>query len=101
MTAEQRREALAEAAERYGFPLPESGPPEAAQSLLALFVVYEQVRAALNLTTYPEVDEALRTDVPVSAEHDQRTGVGEGACRVLCRDAAALTETALLAGLEE
>ena len=99
LTAAQKREALTEAAERYGFIVPETGQPETAQSLLGQFVVYDQVRAALNLATYPEVDEALRADVPISV----------AAMPALVKEPAAsygalppaLTETALLAGLEE
>ena len=99
LTAEQKREALAEAAERYGFPMPEGGQPPAAQSLLALFVVYEQARTALNLATYPEVDAALRADMPMPVSAAPAR-VKEPAAEY---DAAppALTETALLAGLEE
>jgi len=100
LTSEQRREALAEAADLYGFDLPESGRPDAAQSLLALFPIYEQVHEALGLATYPEVDEALRTDVsPVATTPTSSTvqepGVGYAA------QPPALTEAALLAALEE
>lgn len=61
LTPEQKRDALGDAAEHYGFPPPESGPPTAPQQMLALFAVYEQVRSVLGAKTYPEVDEALRT----------------------------------------
>ena len=101
LTAEQRREALAEAAERYGFALPETGSPDAAQNLLALFVVYEQIREALGLATYPEVDAGLRADIavvtapPIAARvREPGAGYGEGVL-------ATLTETTLLAALEE
>lgn len=98
LTAAQRRDALAEAAERYGFDFPQQ--PDAAQSLLALFVVYEQIRTALNLTYYPEVDAALRADVPITTEHSAslaNTTVREGSAAY----SSALTETRLLASIEE
>ena len=98
LTAEQKREALVEAAERYGFTVAESGSPPPAQSLLALFVVYEQVRTALNLATYPEVDQALRTEMLVSVALPAR--VKEPAA-AYAASPPVLTETALLAGLEE
>lgn len=102
LTADQKREALAEAAERYGFPLPESGRPDAAQSLLALFVVYEQIREALGLATYPEVDEALRTDVsPVVMMAPISPIVREPGAAYTVEGSPALTETTLLAALEE
>lgn len=99
LTAEQKREALAEASERYGFSIPANEPPDAAQSLLALFVVYEQVRAALQLATYPEVDQALRTDVPALAGTGTALVKEPGAS--YAAPTPALTETTLLAGLEE
>ncbi len=103
LTPEQRREALAEAGERYGFTPPESGPPPAAQSLLALFLVYERLRDALGLATYPEVDEALRGDVPPALSSADAPAVAAAHVREPTSDYAAppTTETALLAALEE
>lgn len=60
LTAGQKREALAEAAACYGFGLP--AVPNAAQSLLALFVAYEHVRRALEVPSFPEVDDLLKGD---------------------------------------
>ena len=106
LTPDQRRASLSEAAEQYGFSLPESGPPDAAQSLLALFPVYEQLREALGLATYPEVDEALRTDVspaltavPTSSSIVREPGAGYATEHI--SGPPALTETTLLAALEE
>lgn len=99
LTPEQKRTALEEASERYGFDLPGSGPAPAAQQMLALFVVYEQLRDILSAKTYPEVDDALRSPAPL-------LGSASG-MRVTEPKAAyaapppALTETRLLAGLEE
>ncbi len=101
LTPEQRREALAEAAGLYGFPAPEAGRPDAAQSLLALFPVYAQVREALGVATYPEVDEALRADVfPVALAAPTPTAVREPGAGYAAPPPA-LTETTLLAALEE
>ena len=101
LTASQKREALTEASERYGFPMPENGRPDAASQLLTLFVIYEQARDALRLPTYPEVDEALRTDAPLALT----TVIADSPARVRETGAAyetpALTETALLAAIEE
>jgi energy-coupling factor transporter ATP-binding protein EcfA2 len=102
LTPGQRRAALAEAGERYGFAPPESGPPSATQSLLALFLVYERLRDALGLATYPEADEALRTDVPFSLDTTNTPDpvhVREPASEYTAPPSA--TETALLAALEE
>ena len=100
LTAAQRREALTDAADRYGFELSTKTPPDSAQTLAALFIVYEHIRSALNLANYPEVDAALRTDVPMTiknaapmpATHVQETQSDY---------TTALTETRLLAGIEE
>jgi len=100
LTPEQRREALAEAADLYGFALPESRRPDAAQSLLALFLVYAQIREALGLATYPEVDEALRTDVSAVVTAMPAV-VREPGADYAAAQPPALTETALLAALEE
>ena len=103
LTPEQRREALAEAASLYGFALPESGPPDAAQGLLALFPVYEQIRETLGLATYPEVDGALRSDISavVSASPPAAGRVREPGIGYAAEGPPALTETSLLATLEE
>ena len=60
LTAAQKRAALQLAAERFGFAVPARA--DAAQRLLALFVVYETVRDALGAASYPEVDDLLRAD---------------------------------------
>lgn len=60
LTPAQKRDALEDAAEHYGFSLPGTGPPPAPQQMLSLFVAYEQIRSVLGAKTYPEVDEALR-----------------------------------------
>lgn len=102
LTAEQRREALAEAAERYGFAPPGSGTPDAAQNLLTLFLVYEQIREALGLATYPEVDAGLRADIPAALPAPPAEArVREPGADYGAPGQAALTETTLLAALEE
>ena len=102
LSAIQRREALEEAAARYDFPLPESAAPDAAQTLLALFVVYDQVRAALDRATYPEVDAALRSEgLPVLSAQSPALVREAGAEYSAAPQAPALTETTLLAALEE
>jgi len=100
LTPPQRREALLDAAERYDFELPQNGQPGLAQRLLSLFVVYEQVRATLQLTGFPEVDAALRIALPLD--------IGTLAARIhepgtvyAADSRPALTETALLTALEE
>ena len=65
LTLAQKRDALEDAAEHYGFSPPDSGPPPPPQQMLALFVVYEQIRSVLGAKTYPEVDEALRVEPSV------------------------------------
>ncbi len=60
LTTNQKRAALADAAARYDFALPSA--PDAAQSLLALFVAYEEVRRALDAPSFPEVDDLLKGD---------------------------------------
>lgn len=105
LTPEQRRGALEEAGALYGFSPPESGPAGAAQSLLALFFVYERVRDALGLATYPEVDEALRWDVALPrALPDAPAASAPARLREPASEYAApapSTETALLTALEE
>jgi len=102
LTPEQRRESLAGAAGLYGFVLPASGPPDAAQSLLALFPVYDQIREALGLATYPEVDEALRTDIsPAVIAAPPSSTVREPGAGYVTAQPPALTETTLLGSLEE
>ena len=102
LTPEQKREALAEAAGLYGFALPESGPADAAQTLLALFPIYAQIREALGLATYPEVDEALRSDISaIVTAAPAAAGVREPGAGYNAGSPPALTETALLTALEE
>ena len=100
LTPEQKRDALEDAAGLYGFGLPDSGPASAPQQMLALFVVYEQLRDILGASAYPEVDDALRSPAPLL--------LSPGDAQVLEPKAAyapapplALTETRLLAGLED
>ncbi len=100
LTPSQRREALSDAAERYGFELSPSGQPGLAQRLLSLFVVYEQVRAALQLTGFPEVDAALRISLPLDTGRSVAR-VREPGAVYMADSRPALTETALLAALEE
>ncbi len=59
-SAAQKRDALADAAARYDFAPPSA--PDAAQSLLALFAIYEDVRRALGVASFPEVDDLLKGD---------------------------------------
>ena len=104
LTPVQKRAALEDAAERYGFLLPESGPAPAAHTLLALFVVYEAVRDALRLPTYPEVNSALRSDLPpgfVTTPAPAAAVVREGSPAYTMTPSPALTETRLLAALED
>ena len=104
LTAAQRREALADAAERYGFTLAGTGSPDSAQTLLALFVIYEKVRMALGLATYPEVDIALRTDTfPAAGVTPTSVGtqIHETGSVYVASGPSALTEERLLAGIEE
>ncbi len=106
LTQAQKRDALEDAAERYGFSPPDSGIPPAAQWMLALFVVYEQIQSVLGAKTYPEVDEALRVQPSVLATGFLATGfVSPPAIRVRepkpgYAAPETLTETRLLAGLE-
>ena len=100
LTSEQKRDALEEASERYGFELPESGPASAAQQMLALFVVYEQLRAILGAKTYPEVDDALRSPAPLLALPLSELRVREPKPEYAAPPPV-LTETRLLAGLED
>jgi len=60
LTMSQKRDALADAAAHYDFALPNA--PDAAQSVLALFVAYEPVRRALGVLSFPEVDDLLKGD---------------------------------------
>lgn len=129
LTAGQKREALAEAAARYGFEPPAAA--DAAQSLLALFVVYDHVRRALEVPSFPEVDDLLKGDwglLPSQmqgvalAPQEARSLAGESAQKereeqprsakvtnaAVARETAAdygtapaFTETDLLAALEE
>lgn len=99
LTAAQRREAVREAGERFGF-IP-SPRPDAVQSLLGLFVVYEVVREAVRTATFPEVDALLRADWSLLPSANDRRTVQETAGNYQAEPPAALTEAALLAGLEE
>ena len=100
LTPAQKQDALEEAAERYGFALPGSGPTPPAALLLALFVVYEQLRDILDARTYPEVDDALRSPAPLLAPALPDVSVREPKTSYAVPPPA-LTETRLLAGLEE
>ena len=98
LTPEQKQDALAEASDRYGFTLPDSGPAPAAAQMLALFIVYELVRDVLGAKTYPEVDNALRSQAPFLAS------LTDARVREPKAPYAApppLTETRLLAALED
>lgn len=102
LTAAQKREAVREAGERYGFPAPTR--PDAVQNLLGLFVVFEAVRDALRATTYPEVDALLRADWPLPPQSNEASpaSVREPSAAYDAQPTTpTLTETALLAGLEE
>jgi len=101
LTPAQKREALEDAAEHYGFSLPDSGPPPAPQQMLALFIVYDQIRSVLGAKTYPEVDEALRLQPSVLEGEFVPSSIAQ------VREAGSryvptppLTETRLLAALE-
>ncbi len=99
LSAAQKHDALEDAAALYGFALPESGPTGAAEQMLALFVVYEQLKDTLGASTYPEVDEALRIPaafLPVPAQAVVREPKAGYAAAP-----PALTETRLLAALED
>ena len=98
LTADQKRDALEDAAERYGFDLSESGPASTAQQMLALFIVYEQLRDILGAETYLEVDDALRSPAPLFSPIDARVLEPKAAYSA---PLPALTETRLLAALEE
>ena len=102
LTAAQKRESVRLAAERYGFE--PSSRHDAVQSLLGLFVVYEAVRDALRTAFYPEIDTLLRADWALlpSAGDGRSSAVREPSAAYETPPAPrALTETALLAGLEE
>ena len=99
LTPEQKRAALEDAADRYGFELPESGLAFAAQQMLALFVVYEQLRDILGAKTYPEVEDALRSPGPLLPSPAEARVLEPKAAYSAPRPA--LTETRLLAGLED
>lgn len=103
LTAAQKREAVRQAAERYGFEA--AGRPDAVQGLLGLFVVYEAVRDALRTSFYPEIDALLRADwalLPTAGEMAPIRAVREPSAGYEAPPASpTLTETALLGGLEE
>ena len=98
LTPEQKRDALEDAAGLYGFVLPEIGPAPAAQQMLALFGVYDQLRDILGAKTYPEVDDALRSPAPLLAPASEARVMEPKAAYV---PTPALTETRLLTGLED
>ncbi len=98
LTPAQKQEALEEAADRYGFALPETGPPPPAAHLLALFVVYAQVREILGAKSYPEVDDGLRSPAPLP--EIARRAVREPKA-AYAAPPPALTESRLLADLED
>ena len=100
LTAAQKHEALEDAADRYGFVLPESGPAPAAAQMLALFTVYEQLRESLGAKTFPEVDDALRSPAPLLAPASA-SQVREPKAGYASPALPTLTETRLLAGLED
>ncbi len=100
LTPDQKHTALEDAAVVYSFDLPDSGPASAAQQMLALFVVYEQLRDILGAKTYPEVDDALRSPAPLLALPPSELHVREPKA-AYAAPRPALTETRLLAGLEE
>ncbi|MGI4790825.1 MAG: McrB family protein [Janthinobacterium lividum] len=99
LTSAQKRDALNEASQRYGFPAPDTGSPSAAQHLLALFIVYEQIRDVLGVRTYPEVDAALR--IPLSFLAAPSTGQIREIKAGYDATPPSLTETRLLSALEE
>ena len=99
LTPIQKRDALEEASARYGFE-PNSGPAPTTQQMLALFVVYEQLRGVLGDHTYPEVDEALRAVLPPSVTSPPAALLREPRAGYTAASLA-LTETRLLAALEE
>lgn len=112
LSAPQKRDALTDAAAHYDFPLPAA--PDAAQTLLALFVVYEDVRRALGVPLFPEVDDLLKGDWALLPSlrngeepvHEKMALARETTAPYAAApddDAAspALTETALLAAVED
>ncbi len=100
LTQAQKRGALEDAAERYGFSLPDSGIPPAAQWMLALFVVYEQIQSVLGAKTYPEVDEALRQPSVLESGFVSPPAIQVREPKPGYAAPETLTETRLLAGLE-
>lgn len=111
LSAQQKRDALADAAARYDFPLPAA--PDAAQSLLALFVVYDSVRRTLGALSFPEVDDLLKGDWALlpslgngGKPAREKTALTRETTAAYSADPAddaplALTETALLAAIED
>jgi hypothetical protein len=98
LTATQKRDALQDAALRYGFEV--SPRPDATQKLLALYVIFESVRDTLGAASYPETDALLRTD--------WKTQPSIAPANVTVREttssynpAPVLSEASLLASLEE
>lgn len=100
LTAAQKRDALQEAAARYGFA--PSDAPDAAQRLLALFVVYGVVRDALGVAAYPEADALLRGEAVTFSMTAFHAGqVRENPHLYASSPAPALTESGLLDALED
>ena len=101
LAAAQRRAALHLAAEQFGFAVPARA--DAAQRLLALFVVYEAVRDALGAASYPEVDDLLRADWALlpTMTMPQANAVRETPSAYLPSPVPTLNEATLLAAIEE
>ncbi len=97
----QRRDAVRDAGDRYGFTPAAEG--DAAQDVLGLFIVYENARDLVRTASYPELDDLLRADwawpPPSAARAPER--VREGAAGYEPSATPPLTETALLTALEE
>lgn len=102
LTAAQKRDALTEAAERYGFDLPASGSPDAAMTMLTWFVVYEAVRDALGVAAFSEAAALLRAPAPpVAAPVAGLVREPRAGYQAEPTPPAPLTETRLLTALEE
>ncbi len=102
LTAGQKRTALSGAAERYGFVV--SATPDAAQRLLALFVIYEEVRTILGIGSFLESDALLRAEgasIAPSGLAAANAAVVRESNAAYKTEPPALTESTLLATLEE
>lgn len=99
-TPAQWRAARAAASARWG-EAPADAPSSVAR-LLSLFVIYEAARDAANADTYPDLDDLLRGELPPLPAPMPLAEVREGAAAYeTTPPAPSLTETTLLAGLEE